>query len=224
MVQIRFCPWSASRGHSRLVPNFKVNAKLSDAWSVSFSGAWTDSKLTTPNASYTNFLTGVATRPDGVTPPCTVGSSCTVPIMNVVKDTASLTLTYSTEALSGYNLTASTADSYTGTSHDVAYYFDYQLPSYSIANARVNLAHDNWSTNLFVDNLTNKVALTTANNTSFQFNIPQLVRYSTNQPTSRGPRECRLITSFDARRIYGAGFISTGGEPSSPPSVSRCTA
>jgi len=30
------------------------------------------------------------------------------------------------------------------------------------------------------------VALMTANNTSFQFNIPQLVRYSTNQPRTVG--------------------------------------
>jgi hypothetical protein len=88
--------------------------------------------------------------------------------------------------MSDYRLTTSVADAYTGTSHDVAYYFDYDLPSYSIANARVNLAHGNWSANLFVDNLTNKVALMSANNTSFQFNIPQLVRYSTNQPRTFG--------------------------------------
>jgi hypothetical protein len=30
------------------------------------------------------------------------------------------------------------------------------------------------------------VALMTANNTSFQFNIPQVVRYSTNQPRTVG--------------------------------------
>jgi hypothetical protein len=78
------------------------------------------------------------------------------------------------------------ADYFTGPSHDVAYYFDYQLPSYNLANARLILAHGNWSAHLFVDNLTNKVALMTANNTSFQFNIPQLVRYSTNQPRTFG--------------------------------------
>jgi outer membrane receptor protein involved in Fe transport len=167
-------------------PEIEINAKVSEAWTVSFSGAWTDSKLTSPNQSYTAFLTGVATRPDGVTRPCVSASSCEVPIMNVVKDTASLTLTYSTEVVSNYQLTASVSDSYTGSSHDVAYFFDYNLPSYSIANARVNLAHDNWSANLFVDNLSNKVALMTANNTSFQFNIPQLVRYSTNQPRTVG--------------------------------------
>jgi iron complex outermembrane recepter protein len=167
-------------------PELEINAKLSDSWTVSFSGAYTDAKLTNPNASYTSFLTTVALQPNGVTPPCASASNCSVPIMNVVKDTASLTLTYSTEVMSGYQLTASAADYYTGTSHDVAYYFDYHLPSYSISTARVILAHANWSANLFIDNLTNKVALESANNTSFQFNIPQVVRYSTNQPRTFG--------------------------------------
>jgi outer membrane receptor protein involved in Fe transport len=39
---------------------------------------------------------------------------------------------------------------------------------------------------LFVNNLTNKVAAISANNTSFQYNIPSLVRYSTNQPRTYG--------------------------------------
>jgi iron complex outermembrane recepter protein len=68
----------------------------------------------------------------------------------------------------------------------VAYYFGYLLPGYNIANGRVGLAHGAWSGNLFVDNLTNKQALMSANNTSFQFNIPQVVRYSTNQPRTVG--------------------------------------
>jgi outer membrane receptor protein involved in Fe transport len=53
-------------------------------------------------------------------------------------------------------------------------------------NARAGLGHDNWEADLFVDNLTNRVALISANNTSFQFNIPQVVRYSTNQPRTAG--------------------------------------
>ena len=56
----------------------------------------------------------------------------------------------------------------------------------SIAAARATLSHNNWSGTLFVDNLTNKLALMTANNTSFQFNIPQLVRYTVNQPRTVG--------------------------------------
>jgi iron complex outermembrane receptor protein len=106
--------------------------------------------------------------------------------MNVVKDTASLSVSYLTTVMSDYKLSARIVDSFVGPSYDVAYYFAYQLPSYNLANARVGLAHGDWSADLFVDNLTNKVALMTGNNTSFQFNIPQVVRYSTNQPRTVG--------------------------------------
>ncbi len=75
-------------------PELEINAKLSEDWTAALSGAWTDAKLTNPNASYTSFLENVATFPDGVTHPCTAGYKCTVPIMNVVKDTASLSLNY----------------------------------------------------------------------------------------------------------------------------------
>jgi outer membrane receptor protein involved in Fe transport len=168
-------------------PELEVNAKLTSELTASLSAAYTDAKITSPNASYTSFLTNIATFPDRVTPPCpTAGGGCTAPIMNVVKDTASLSLTYATTVMSDYQFTARIADQFVGPSYDVAYYFAYKLPSYNLANARVGLAHGDWSANLFVDNLTNKVALMTANNTSFQFNIPQVVRYTTNQPRTVG--------------------------------------
>jgi outer membrane receptor protein involved in Fe transport len=168
-------------------PELEINAKLSAEWTASLSAAYTDAKITNPNAAYTSFLTHIVTFPNGVTPPCpTTDGGCTAPIMNVVKDTASLSLTYNTTIMSDYQLSARIADAFVGPSYDVAYYFGYKLPSYDLANARVGLAHGNLSTDLFVDNLTNKVALITANNTSFQFNIPQVVRYSTNQPRTIG--------------------------------------
>jgi iron complex outermembrane receptor protein len=168
-------------------PELEINAKLSNEWSASFSGAYTDAKITHPNALYTSFLTNVASFPDGVTHPCpTSGGGCTAPIMNVVKDTASLSLVYATKVLGDYQLSARASSQFVGSSYDVAYYFGYKLPAYTLANARVGLARDNWSTDLFVDNLTNKVALISANNTSFQFNIPQVTRYSTNQPRTVG--------------------------------------
>jgi outer membrane receptor protein involved in Fe transport len=168
-------------------PELEVNAKLTSELTASLSAAYTDAKITSPNASYLSFLTKIASFPDGVTPPCpTTGGGCTAPIMNVVKDTASLSLSYATTVMSDYQFTARIADQFVGPSYDVAYYFAYKLPSYNLANARVGLAHGDWSANLFVDNLTNKVALMTANNTSFQFNIPQVVRYTTNQPRTVG--------------------------------------
>jgi iron complex outermembrane receptor protein len=167
-------------------PELEINAKISAEWSASLTGAYTDAKITHPNALYTSFLENVATFPDGVTHPCTAGTPCTAPIMNVVKDTASLSLVYATTVMGDYQFSARAAGQFVGSSYDVAYYFGYKLPSYALANARAGLAHGNWSADLFVDNLTNKVALISANNTSFQFNIPQVVRYSTNQPRTVG--------------------------------------
>ncbi len=172
-------------------PELEINAKLTNELTASFSGAYTDAKITHPNAAYVNFLSStnpvLASFPDGTTRPCpTAGGGCTAPIMNVNKDTASLSLLYSTTVAGDYQLTGRIADQFVGPAYDVAYYFAYRLPSYNTANARVGLAHASWSADLFVDNLTNKVALMTANNTSFQFNIPQVVRYSTNQPRTVG--------------------------------------
>jgi outer membrane receptor protein involved in Fe transport len=168
-------------------PELEINAKLSNTLTASLTGAYTDAKITSPNAAYTSFLTHVATFPDGVTPPCpTSGGGCTAPIMNVAKDTASASLNYATTVMGDYRLTGRIADQFVGPSYDVAFYFGYRLPSYNLVNARVGLGHASWSADLFVDNLTNKVALMTANNTSFQFNIPQVVRYSTNQPRTVG--------------------------------------
>jgi iron complex outermembrane recepter protein len=166
-------------------PEIEIDAKLAADWTVTVSGAYTDAKLTQPNASYTSFLENVAFEPDGVTRPCTAGTKCEVPIMNVVKDTADVSLNYAT-TVGDYRVTGRAAYAFVGSSYDVAYYFGYKLPSYSLVNARVGLGRGGWDAALFVDNLTNKVALISANNTSFQFNEPQVVRYSTNQPRTAG--------------------------------------
>ena len=107
------------------------------------------------------------------------------PISNVVKDTANVGLNYAT-TVGDYRFKGRADYAFVGSSYDVAYYFGYKLPSYSLVNARVGLGRGTWDADLFVDNLTNKAALVSANNTSFQFNIPQVVRYSTNQPRTFG--------------------------------------
>ena len=166
-------------------PELEINAKLSDSWFVAATYTYTDAKLTEPNATFLNFLTTIAYNPNG-TPYCGSASNCTAPIMNVPRDTASLAVTYTTKVFDKYQLTARVADNYIGTSYDEAFYFGFQLPSYSIANARLTLSGDKWSANLFVDNFTNKIAELTGNTTSFQFNIPALTRYTTNQPRTYG--------------------------------------
>ena len=178
--------YEANAGNGRSFgPELEINAKLSENWLVSLNGTYTDARLTDPNTGYLTFLTKVADRSNGLAY-CATADGCTAPILNVPRSTASATIAYTTPLFSDYKLTARATANYTGQTYDEAYYFAIALPAYTIANARLILAKDNWSANLFVDNLTNKVAEMTANNTSFQFNIPQLVRYTTNQPRTFG--------------------------------------
>jgi outer membrane receptor protein involved in Fe transport len=166
-------------------PELEIAAKIAEDWTLTVAGSYVDSKLTA-NASFQNYLSTVAFTPNGVTRPCPVTGACTVPILNVAKENVSSSLAYSTLLMPGWRLTARVDDQLVGRSTDVAYFFGYQLPSYNIGNFHVILDHGLWSVNLFCDNFTNEVALISANNTSFQFNIPQTVRYSTNQPRTFG--------------------------------------
>jgi iron complex outermembrane recepter protein len=168
-------------------PEVEISARLSNQFTVSANGSYTDAKLTHPNAAYTTFLTspsGAQVSP-GV-PYCAAAAGCTAPILNVPKSMASVAATYSTELFGDYKLTGRVSASYVGQTIDEAYFYNIQLGGYTLANARLMLARDKWSANLFVDNFTNKVAAISANNTSFQYNIPSLVRFSTNQPRTFG--------------------------------------
>ncbi len=167
-------------------PEIEIQAKLTDELQVSAGGSYVDSKITSPNASFLGYLSQVANTPDGIGRPCPPTGGCTVPILNVAKDNVSGAVSYTKEIAPDYKLTARVDDTFVGPSTDVAFYFGYQLPSYNIANFHLILEHERWSVNFFVDNFTNEVALITANNTSFQFNIPQTVRYATNQPRTYG--------------------------------------
>ena len=176
-------------------PELEISGKLTDELTVQVGGSYVDSKITSPTPAFESYLSQVANTPDaGSYPlnsglggrPCPATGSCTVPILNVAKDNVSGSLTYSREIVPNYKFTARFDDTFVGPSTDVAYYFGYDLPSYNIANLHLILEHEKWSANVFCENLTNEVALITANNTSFQFNIPQTVRYSTNQPRTYG--------------------------------------
>ncbi len=165
-------------------PELEINAKLSANWSVAGSASYTNAKIDHPTAA---FVGAVLTNPvPGGIPGCSSVTSCSsIPILNVPKDAGSLSVVYS-QPLFGYQLTGRLSDVYVGPSYDQAYHYGIALPSYSIANARLGLGNERWTATLFVDNLANKVAELTSNNTQFQFNIPQLTRISTNQPRTYG--------------------------------------
>ncbi|HLW25609.1 MAG TPA: TonB-dependent receptor [Steroidobacteraceae bacterium] len=170
---------NAGTGHS-YGPELEVNAKLTQNFTVSASGTYTDARITQPTPLYQSLLFTANGHY------CTNSSSCTTPILNVPRSGGTLALIYSTPLAQDYKLTARIDDTYVGPSYDEAYYFGLQLPSYSLANARLTLARNRWSAMFFVDNFANKIALVSANNTSFQFNVPQVIRYSTVQPRTFG--------------------------------------
>ncbi len=171
---------NAGNGHS-YGPELEVNAKLSSNWSVSASGTYTDARITSPTALYKSLIVGTNGQPY-----CGTNPNCTTPILNVPRTGGNLALVYTTPLGPDYKLTARLADTFVGPSTDEAYYFGLSLPSYNLLSTRFTLAHDPWSANFFVDNLTNKIAIVSSNNTSFQFNIPEVIRYSTVQPRTFG--------------------------------------
>jgi outer membrane receptor protein involved in Fe transport len=165
-------------------PELEITGRLSDEWTIEANGSYTDAKIDHPTAAFAASV--IATSPPGGLASCKTAIDCVVPILNVPKYTSSGALIYSIKVLQDYHLTARVSDIYVGPSYDQAYYFGIQLPPYNIVNARAELAHDKWSATLFIDNLSNKVAWNTANNTQFQFNSPFLTRISTNQPRTFG--------------------------------------
>lgn len=177
--------YGANAGDGRSYgPELEVNAKLSPEWTVSLNGTYTDAKINHPSALFAKQIAGVYSS-------CPTVTNCSGPILNVPKETASLSINYSTKIFGNYQLTARLSDSYVGSSTDAAYTY-VTLPSYNLMQARLGLFSDRWSAHLFVTNLTNKAAEVTANNTSFQVNIPGLVRIATVQPRTIG-------TEFDYR-------------------------
>jgi outer membrane receptor protein involved in Fe transport len=178
--------FEANAGNGRSFgPELEINARLSPSWSVTANASYTDAKINHPTQA---FISSVLANPvPGGIPGCASLTNCvSIPILNVPKDGASFALIYTTKLMNNYELTARLSEAYVGPSFDQAYQFGIRLPSYSLTNARVTLAGDRWTTSLFVDNLTNKVAELSANNTQFQVNVPQLTRISTNQPRTFG--------------------------------------
>jgi iron complex outermembrane recepter protein len=166
-------------------PEIEVNAKLSTNWSIAANGSYTNAEINHPSSS---FVAAVLANPaPGGVPGCSSAANCnSIPILNVPKYGGSLALIYTTKIFGDHQLTTRVSDDIVGPSYDQAYSFGIPLPSYNIANARLRVAGDKWDVALFVDNLANKVAELSANNTQFQFNVPQVIRFSTNQPRTVG--------------------------------------
>jgi iron complex outermembrane receptor protein len=106
-------------------------------------------------------------------------------ILNIPKFTGSLALTYSRPVFANHNLMVRASDNYTGSLIDASYFRE-ELPGYSLVDFRTGLVGEPWSVYLFVNNVTNKIAELTIDNTSLAWVTPSITRVTTNQPRTAG--------------------------------------
>ena len=100
--------------------------------------------------------------------------------------TMSSSLKYTKPLADGLDLTARLDATRIGPMWDFAYYYE-QLAAYTLLRGRIGLFRDKrWSGSLFVDNIANKHAITTINNTGYSISIPSLTRGSVTQPRTAG--------------------------------------
>ncbi len=151
-------------------PELEITARLTDALTLSFSGAYTHAALTTVNAALTKADPALV---DGT------------PILNIPKYTESTALTYRTPFNDDYQYMARISNSYVGPSTDISFGY-VQLAPYDLVNFRTGLEGNHWSGYFFIDNLTNKHAELSVNTTSFSWVIPSLTRVATNLPLTIG--------------------------------------
>jgi outer membrane receptor protein involved in Fe transport len=151
-------------------PEIELSALLTPEWTLTFSGTYTHSTLTSVNSAVTAVDPSLA---DGL------------PILNVPKYTETTSLTYMTPVSPSYKFMARVNNSYVGESTDIEYTYA-TLPAYDLIGLRFGLIGDKLSGYLFSDNLTDKHAELGINTTGFSWTIPSLERVVTNQPRTIG--------------------------------------
>ncbi|HEV7443340.1 MAG TPA: TonB-dependent receptor, partial [Steroidobacteraceae bacterium] len=159
-------PYTANAGNARSYgPEVEVTGKITSRFTVSGTAAWTHSTIVHANPS-----SGIQ---DGAR------------VLNIPKETASLSLNYDQPVLGTSHWISRITDSYVGSVADNAFYH-LTLPSYNLIGLRSGIVRGTWSAYLFVDNLTDKHAGLTVNNTSFAWQVPSITRVTTNQPRTVG--------------------------------------
>jgi iron complex outermembrane receptor protein len=151
-------------------PEIEVTALLSPNLTMTFSGTYTHSTLTSANPLVTQ-----------VDPALAPG----LPILNIPKYTETTSLTYMTPVSDSFKFMARVNNSYVGESTDIEYTYA-TLPAYDLVGLRFGLIGSKLSGYVFADNLTNKHAELGINTTGFSWTIPSLERVVTNQPRTVG--------------------------------------
>ena len=151
-------------------PEIELTALLTPQLTLTFSGTYTHSALTSVNSAVT-----------AVDPSLASG----LPILNIPKYTETTSLTYTTPVSDAYKFMARVNNSYVGESTDIEYTYA-TLPAYDLVGLRFGLISDKLSGYVFADNLTDKRAELGINTTGFSWTIPSLERAVTNHPRTVG--------------------------------------
>ena len=161
-------PYNTNVGNAKSYgPELEISAKVVEGLTVDLTGAYTQAFISDPKQT------------PGL--PISPGTRIT----NIPKYTAGLSLDYTTLVSGDYRFSARLSDSYVGPTEDVAYY-RLTLPSYSLLDFRTGIGKDTWVVELYGNNLANKHAALTIDNTVFAWQQPTITRVSTNQPRTIG--------------------------------------
>ncbi len=161
-------PYNANVGNAKTYgPELEMSAKLTDEFTVDMTGAYTQAYVSDP-----------LSRPGLPIPPGTR-------INNIPRYTGSLAFQYDTVLQNDYNLLARLSEAYVGPSDDVAVDRE-TLGGYGLVEARAGVTHNKWQAYLYGNNLNNKHAALTIDNTVFAWQQPTITRVSTNQPRTIG--------------------------------------
>jgi iron complex outermembrane recepter protein len=155
---------NAGKGHS-YGPETEITAQVTKSLTLTLSGNYIAASIDKVNAQ--------------------TGLVAPLPILNVPKYTVNGSVVYAHEVGKDATLVTRISDVFVGPVKDQAYFY-YDIPTYNLVNFRTSLEKGPMTLALFVDNVTNKHAIYSINNTSFQFNMPALMRASTNQPRTFG--------------------------------------
>lgn len=142
---------------------FELKARLSPAWTLTQTGAFTHAYLTS-----TVLGTGLVSGE---------------PLLNVPRYSAATSLVF-THPFSKYTLVGSASNVVQASSQALEYSLT-KLPFYDIVRARIGLVRNAWSVYIFCNNLTNRVAYL-GDTHDYALDIPSLTRFATNQPRTVG--------------------------------------
>jgi iron complex outermembrane receptor protein len=142
----------------------ELAAKVGSAWTFTQNLGVTHARFTSSVAA-TNTVTGEK-------------------VLDVPDVTTNTGIVFNTPLSDKYNFTARGTYTYVGPMQDLTYVRN-NVAGYSLVNARAGLIANSFSTTLYVDNVTNKLAVL-SNNVANTVNIPQLNRQVVNQPRTIG--------------------------------------